>query len=238
MNKCYLKMTLRSHTLFGSGQGFGAVVDSDIVFDEIGIPYIPAKRVKGCLLDAATEVFTMFRKARLTFPPRIGGDAADDKARKAYYEKLQGEVFGKGGEQSGAAYFANLTVDKYGANRDWLRYLSDPKQKYTHILSKETMMNAFTTIRQQTAICEETGVAKDQSLRTVRVARKGLVFYGEIGIRSDESRIRDVLALACHNLRHIGTSRNRGFGEVKCRLLNEHREPVRILDQLEGLCTQ
>jgi CRISPR/Cas system CMR subunit Cmr4 (Cas7 group RAMP superfamily) len=59
-----LKLTLLSPCLIGSGEGFGAVIDSDIVFDEFGIPYIPAKRIKGCLRDSAIEVCEMFKLGR------------------------------------------------------------------------------------------------------------------------------------------------------------------------------
>lgn len=235
MNTFYLKMTLRSDTLFGSGEGFGAIIDNDIVFDEVGIPYIPAKRIKGCLRDAADETFRMFREAKLTFPPQANGGTINDTEREAYYANLLANVFGRGGGTTGGAYFANLMIDEYDCNKAWLSYLS---KQHKHILAKDAIMDAFTTIRQQTAIDEETGVAKDQSLRTVRVARKGMVFYGEIRVSFDEPYIQEILALACLNLRHIGTSRNRGFGEVECCLLDEHRESVSVLDKLEGLCTQ
>ena len=48
---------------------------------------------------------------------------------------------------------------------------------------------------------------------------KELVFSGEILIESENAA--KLLALACLNLRHIGTKRNRGFGEVECKLYEE-----------------
>jgi CRISPR-associated protein Csx10 len=90
-------------------------------------------------------------------------------------------------------------------------------------------------IRQQTAI-DPSGIADDHSLRTIRVARQGTVFQGNVQAPSDAPAIVDTLALACLNLRRLGTKRNRGFGEVTCSLRDEDDEPISIVKKLEGLC--
>ena len=46
-----INVKLKSDALIGSGEGFGAIIDTDVVFDEVGIPYIPGRRIKGCLKD-------------------------------------------------------------------------------------------------------------------------------------------------------------------------------------------
>ena len=68
MEEYTLKVKLVSPALTASGEGFGAIIDTDIVFDETGLPYIPAKRIKGCLLDSASEVEEMFSKSEITCP--------------------------------------------------------------------------------------------------------------------------------------------------------------------------
>ncbi|HOJ38397.1 MAG TPA: hypothetical protein PLP99_11030 [Ignavibacteriales bacterium] len=45
-----------SDTLPGSGESFTSYVDVDIVFDEYGIPYLPAKRIRGILRETAEEL--------------------------------------------------------------------------------------------------------------------------------------------------------------------------------------
>lgn len=42
-----------------SGETYNSVVDMDVVYDENGIPYIPAKRIKGCIREAALEMKEM-----------------------------------------------------------------------------------------------------------------------------------------------------------------------------------
>jgi len=206
-----INITLLSDTLVGSGEGFGATIDTDIVFDEVGLPYIPAKRIKGCLRQSAEEVKEMF------------GQVAD---LESLLTKLDiDDVFGKTGTQESApVYFHNLTLPDYEDNYNWLDYFIQHKE-YKQLVSPEVILEYFTTLRQQTAIDEEKGVAKEHSLRTSRVLQKGHTFIGELWLARPDDNIVKTLNLACRNLRYIGTKRNRGFGRVKCELLR-NSEPI------------
>lgn len=51
-----LKITLLSDLCSSSGEAFGYSIDSDITFDRDGFPYIPSRRLKGCLREAADEL--------------------------------------------------------------------------------------------------------------------------------------------------------------------------------------
>ena len=48
-----MKITIKllSDLCTASGETHNSMVDTDIVYDEYGIPYIPAKRIKGCILS-------------------------------------------------------------------------------------------------------------------------------------------------------------------------------------------
>jgi len=50
-----IKIDLLSYTLTGSGEGAG-IIDSDVVLDDFGFPYIPSRRIKGVLRESAQEV--------------------------------------------------------------------------------------------------------------------------------------------------------------------------------------
>ncbi len=220
MNTYTLQLTLNSPTLIGSGEGFGALIDTDIVFDDVGIPLVPAKRIKGCLRDAALDVQEMFACAKIDFPIQIE------------------QTFGRPGDmQSAPVYFSNLTIEQYQQNHLWLSYLLQTDQ-YPDILSRDRILDTFTEIRQQTAIDEDSGVADDHSLRTIRVVKKGLSFYGQIQVEDadPDKAIQHTLLLACLNLRVLGTKRNRGFGEVHCALYAQNK-PISIPKKLEELCT-
>jgi CRISPR-associated protein Csx10 len=198
-----LELKLLSDTLIGSGEGWGANIDSDIIFDDIGLPYIPAKRVKGCLKESAIEIVEMFENSGIKF------------ASTADIEKL----FGKPGQiQSSLLSFSNCYLSDYESNRKWLEWL---KKEYHGIISKEIILSTFTVTRQQTAI-DNDGIAKDHSLRTKRVLKKGSNFFGKIESSNKmEDHLLCFLALSVSNLRYMGTNRNRGFGSLSCNLFDE-----------------
>ena len=217
MNTYSIRLTCLSHALIGSGEGFGAVIDADIMFDDVGIPYIPAKRVKGCLREAAVEARDMLQASGLPSPIDIdttfGTNPAEHSDKNDEPELVQGAV-----------RFSNLMIDDYAQNYDWLNYLLHCKDEKDR-LSKQEIVNAFTAIRQQTAIDKVSGVAYDHSLRTVRVLKRDNSFSGVISVNGvkNEAEMKPIihtLALACRNLRRIGTSRNRGFGDVICQLVD------------------
>lgn len=198
-----LKLELMSDTLIGNGEGKGATIDSDIVFDEVGLPYIPARRLKGCLRESAIEVVEMFENKEF------------DLASMDDIDKL----FGKTGQnQPGMLSFSNCYLNEYYSNKKCVVWL---EKKYPSIFSKDIVLKTFTTIRQQTAI-DDKGITKDKSLRTSRVLNKGNIFFGEIvSGKAIEDRLMLFLALTVRNFRYIGSKRNRGFGSIKCTLLDE-----------------
>ena len=224
MKTLTLVIELLSDALIGSGEGWGATIDSDIVFDELGLPYIPAKRIKGSLRDSATEVLEMFKKAGIT----NCFDLSREGTKREF--KLINSTFGRPGQEAPSPiYCDNFYIPDYENTRAWLEHLSE---EYSSIITRDTVLSTFTYIRQQTRINKD-GIAEDYSLRTIRVIKKGNSFHGTITIE-DNSAV-DLLNLTCKNLRRIGTKRTRGFGEVKCRLCENDRE-INLSPKLEALC--
>lgn len=212
-----LKITLNSDSLIASGEGYGSVIDSDIVFDELGIPYIPAKRIKGCLRDSLQEIAKIFCSST------IDKELALDK------------LFGNNNKSlNSLANFSNLKIKDYENNSKWLNYIQNEFSEY---VSSSIVTSFFTDIRQQTCIADD-GVSQDHSLRTSRVLKKGLEFEGKIEITSDDTVILDSLLLACVNLRKIGSNRTRGFGEISCEIYdNKDKELSKnFIKNLEATC--
>ena len=52
-NRYKLVITLKSDLCMGSGYSYAGIIDSDVCHDACGIPYIAARRLKGCLREAA-----------------------------------------------------------------------------------------------------------------------------------------------------------------------------------------
>ncbi len=220
-----LQITLESNALIGSGKGYGAIIDADVTFDDIGIPYIPAKRIKGCIRDSAIEICSMFDGAKIKSFLDLTTDSSSNKF------KIITDIFGKQGQESPAPfYFTNLMIDDYNKNKEWLEYFSS---EHANIISGDSIRSFFTELRQQTAI-DDNGVAGEHSLRTIRTLRKGRTFKGDLRCKTENQDTERLLAFACRNLRYIGTKRNRGFGKIKCELLELNMDS--ILKEMEALC--
>ncbi|MCX7724553.1 MAG: RAMP superfamily CRISPR-associated protein [Thermodesulfovibrio sp.] len=213
MEALKLRLKLLSPSLIGSAEGFGAIIDSDIVFDEHGITFIPSKRLRGLLRDSANEVLEMFYLSGINLIPF--------KRKEDSFDIID-ELFGEAGQSySSPLFISNLYIIEYENLSSWISYLT---KKFSNFVNPERVRNYFTEIRQQTSIDEEKGVAKKHSLRTIRVAKKGLEFEGYLHLYEKREDFRRLLYFACLNLRRFGTRRTRGFGEIECRLFNEQGE--------------
>jgi len=192
-----LKMELESPALIGSGEGWGSVIDSDVVFDDLGLPFIPARRVKGLLRESAQELLEMFKSSGM-----VNFSGAD-----------LGRAFGVPGAKEGGIFvFDNLYLPDYEAVREWLRW-AQSKQA----LSVETTITSLTELRDQTSLNDD-GIAEDGLLRRSRVLQAGLIFMGDITIYQPDEAATQLLALACRNLKYAGSIRHKGCGRVKCSL--------------------
>lgn len=149
-----IKITLLSETLIGSGEGYGGNIDSDVIFDDFGLPYIPARRIKGCLRESADEIVQYF--------PMFNSSMVE-------------KIFGKKGSEQYVTSFSNLHLPDY---KDMIPYLSTYFKEYPDTFNKESIIEQYTLMRTQTRI--EDGVADDGSLRTIRVIKPSKNLYGFI----------------------------------------------------------
>jgi CRISPR-associated protein Csx10 len=196
MTQLKLKIELLSDTMIGSGDGYGAVIDSDVVYDEIGIPFIPARRIKGCLRDSALQVVERLNFANINL-------FSEDDVKN---------IFGKKGAKFSADIrFDNLFISDYEKTKAVFSFLIKNKKDDFSI---DSIINSFTNIRRNTEI--EKGIAKEHSLRTMRVLNKGISFEGDVAIDSSNDNSNFLIALAAMNLKRIGSKRTRGLGEIKC----------------------
>jgi len=118
----------------------------------------------------------------------------------------------------------------------WMDYLSC---SYEYVVNDPMVRSFFTEIRTQTAIDYDTHTAKDHSLRSSRVLKKGYAFLGEIHVSDENIEIETLLGLCCMFVDRIGSKRNRGFGRVKLDLLDESGVSTcnKLEEKLEALCT-
>ena len=161
--KHIMQIQLLSETLIGSAEGYGAIIDKDSVFDEVGLPIIPGKRIKGILREQA-DLLEKFGKI----------DSVNTLTGKINSVQT---LFGNIGLTDKATEYlsvSSFTLSDYEANKNYLKYLIQKGQ-----ISRSEVIEYFTTLRMMTSI-DEDGIAADTSLRTFRVLNKGLVFTGEL----------------------------------------------------------
>ena len=93
--KYNLIIKLKSDLCSSSGTGLGSLIDNDIVYDDYGFPFIPAKRIKGLLREAALEYTDWMEEDRKYLDSIFGvegsnnsGNIKIDNAYVENYEKL------------------------------------------------------------------------------------------------------------------------------------------------------
>lgn len=186
MSKYNLSINLLSDMCVSDGGVYNSSLDTEVVYDSYGFPYIPAKRIKGCLREIALELEDMGL-----------GVKAD-------------ELFGAEGNAVGQVRVS----DAYLAGIDEFR--KEIKNNDSKLYHPQNVLNLYTYVRTQTSVDYDKGVADETSLRSMRVVKKGNTFIADIEIMDDS--MAESLKKCIVALRHMGISRTRGLGEVKCSL--------------------
>jgi CRISPR-associated protein Csx10 len=190
-----LEMHLLADAIPGSGEGLAGIIDIDIGSDGYGIPYIPAKRIKGILRESALELSDV---GMLQY-------SVDD-------------IFGAGGRQEGTAFkISDGYIADYHLYREFFEYAAYDKN-LAPLFNKENVLDEFTYLRSRTTIDNETGAAKENTLRTSRVLKRGETFYFQVEFPVEYSEEIDKI---CKVTRRFGLSRTRGLGEIRLSLLNK-----------------
>ena len=194
--KLDFEIELLSPMHLGSGKG-DVVIDAEVVHDEYGLPYFPAKRLKGLLYESALEVAEMCQCA--------GTDMVTKKDVEHAFGKTESNV---------ELFVHDLYLQDYENLRRQWQYL---QKKFKKLISSRDVLDAYTSIRYQTEIDNKTGTKAKGSLHNMRVVDGGLKFDGTIELLNGNDKDVKVLVLAAANLRYAGAKRNRGFGEIACR---------------------
>lgn len=200
-----LKITLKSDLCTGNGTGYGSLIDTETCYDEYGLPYIPGRRVKGLLREAALEL-------------QDWDDSITDE--------MINDMFGEPGESfqtSSKLKIYDFKLEKYD---DIIKEI----QANPEIENKQRVLKYHTYIRYQTSI-DDHGIAQENSLRSTRVVKSGTTFMAYIDNVTDE----EFLEKLCMCVHHMGLSRTRGYGEVKLSLITsdnqkENHQDIKLND--------
>ena len=192
MKTYYLALTLLTDATFGRGDGIAGVVDVEVEHDPHGLPYLRGRTLKGLWREECENLIA------------VHPHGAD-------WKKHADALFGIGGS---------------GFHSTGLLHVGDaclPAAVRAAViqakLNPHDVLTSLTTIRRQTAI-DDAGVAQDHSLRSMRAILRTATFISSITTTPDDllTEQKAILVAGCYALRRVGTGRNRGRGEVRCRL--------------------
>lgn len=204
MSNYVLQVRTLSPLLLGSGEGQGSTIDRDIVFDNHGLPYFPARRLKGLMRESCTEVCEMASMSHLSSVASLPSVSS---------------VFGTPGQcESSQIQWPDLHLESETELLTWLGWLRN-NEEFCQLIQPEAIVESLTERRTQTRI-NENGVAAPGTLRISRLLRAGVTLSGVLTTSEEDIAVRHMLALGALNLRHAGLGRNRGWGKIQTRLLS------------------
>lgn len=188
-----INYTIEFHTYWhcGSGLSKGADLDSLVVKDSNGLPFVPGKTIKGLLKEAVEDIRGFLEKEEDDVFKGFFG-YFNDKKVLSNAETIDKNML------RGTGFFTNAELSEKEKNA---------------IVSNKAQSFLYESIA-STAL-EENGVAKEHSLRTMQVVVP-CVLHGEILNVPEE--LYDELVQALKYIKRLGQNRNRGLGRCTFQL--------------------
>lgn len=196
-----LHLKLLSDATFGNGDGVVGLVDTEIEHDNFGLPFLRGRTLKGLLAEECANILFALEKQK---SPKLD-----------VFKALAQFLFGSPGST-----INDDSAMKVGAARlpAELRKAVEIEINKKRLTSTE-ILNSLTSVRRQTAINQETGVAEDHSLRSLRVLLRQTQLTSLLSFSQTPKDETLALLSACVlSLHRAGTGRNRGRGRLKAWL--------------------
>lgn len=203
-----LQIQLLSDTTFSRGEGTAGVVDTEVEHDADGLPYIGGKTIRGLLRDSWLSMQAHFPELNEAAARVLGhSESLEDTCRL----RIGDAVLPK-------------------AVRDVVRQAT---HRGRNPIDPHTILEAFTTVRYQTAEDRKTGAPEETTLRSSRVVLRSFSFESQLswldGYHPEEADLQ-VLALAALTTRHAGLLRNRGRGHVQMTFEGDIQRTQKVLE--------
>lgn len=208
MRSYRLRLTLLSDATFGRGDGVAGLIDAEVQHDEVGLPFMGGRTLKGLLSAECADILYALKSAR-----------PDQQDR--WYSASE-RLFGcSGADLNGEAI---LHVGTARLPDDLRLVLLDDVRRGR--ITPTEVLETITALRRQTAM-NEWGVPLKNTLRTMRVILRDTVFWAslEFGVEPEPDDLA-LLAACVKALRRAGTGRNRGRGRLRSELIDERGSPV------------
>ncbi len=186
-----LTITLKSDLCVGSGYSFAKIVDSDTCYDEFGLPYIPAKRLRGCIRESIETI--LYQK---------------------YSPSMVEEVFGKRGDSLGSSLtIGNGYIEDYNGIREILAkgHVSSQEvlERFTHILGQTRIENG---------VADQGSLRFTRMVNHFSpINNEEMTFTSDVSWLEDENdnSVWQMIQDGTKATRHLGLNRNRGIGNIQ-----------------------
>lgn len=189
-----IQVELLSDAAFGRGEGTAGVVDAEVEHDELGLPFLGGKTLRGLLRDAWLSMEEHF------------SDLTDSSTR----------IFGPVADFNESSI---LRISDAVVENGVRECIEAAENRGRYPISPTAVLEALTEIRWQTSESRKTGAPADRTLRTVRVIVRGLSLKADLHwIAQPNAADLQCLSLAMLAVRHAGQGRNRGMGYIQLTL--------------------
>lgn len=189
-----LTVELLSDTTFATGVRGSGAVDVEVDHDDLGLPRLGGKALRGLLRDAWMSMQPHFPDLRPAAHRVLGPTRSLD--------------------ETGILRVGDATLDP--EILPWVRWAVG---RANAPLAPSEVLEALTDVRSQTAEDRATGAPAETTLRTVRVVLRGHPFAAPlswVGVPTGDDLA--CLAMVVRGVRHLGLGRNRGRGHVRLSL--------------------
>ena len=197
MTDYVLQITLLSPLTSSAGEGRIGLVDRDVVYDDLGLPILPGRRLKGLWNEAYRNVVDAARLCNKDMIPveRIFGKTGQ------IFDKIRQEP----GDRDAYLHIGNAVLHNPEASSlsEWLAYLQQGSN-----LTPDDIMQYFGTVRSQTSIDRDTGAPLENTFRITRTLKAGWVFQAPVHfVEPPDEPVLTALILGAAALQYMGTAR-------------------------------
>jgi hypothetical protein len=213
-----LHFKLLSPATFGRGEGLAGLVDQEVEHDDLGLPYLRGRALRGLLAEEMESLLYAL------------GDHA------ARWLPVRDRLLGRSGELTSETGILHIGNGCFSENLTRLVAVACAGNQSK--ITSTAILNATTAIRRQTAMTP-LGAPEPASLRATRVVLRGTRFEAALRF-AVEPLPEDISLLTATVLawRRAGTSRNRGRGRVMAWIEDEiwtRTQFERFCREVEGL---
>jgi hypothetical protein len=212
-----LRIELLSDATFSRREGTAGIVDTEVEHDDLGMPFISGRTVRGLLRDSWLSMSPHFAQSDCSCNA-YSYNRDSWLSMSPHFAALSNAAARVLGRSQATDDSCRLRIGDASLPAGMRATLQQAANRPDRPLAPAEILVGFTTIRYQTAEDRETGAPAASTLRSSRVVLRGFAFESRLmwldGYNPTEADLQ-LLALCALATRHGGLLRNRGRGHIR-----------------------